>query len=214
MKYTTPEEVLTYLPNNIRQSSDKNQLITQVIRGYKSLKIPQDKNYQLVTLDTTTSHSTQLPLNLSNLINVWMIQDEKYIELKAKFIKSDLCKKCKQCDDCVLSYSLTESIITLPELNTTYCLLYNALYSTDLKIYDDEDIKNYLMYYVTYQEIFDRALSSDTSARLLGKVEQNMNATYMKARGTALLQNHKLEKLDLTPINLTIDEFSNRLFRN
>lgn len=214
MKYTTPEEILTYLPNNIRQNSDKNNLITQIVRGYKSLKLPQDKNYQLTTLDTLNSHNVQLPLNLSNLINIWRIDNDHYIELQAKFVNSDLCKKCKQCNDCIESYSLIDNVITLPKLNTTYCLLYNALYSTDLKIYDDEDIKQYLMYYVTYLEIFDRSLASDTSARLLREIEQNMNATYTKARGAAILQNHKLEKLNLTPINLTIDEFSNRLFTN
>ena len=46
MNYITPEEVLTHLPNEIRQGESKEELVTYVIRGYQQLDIPQDKDYQ------------------------------------------------------------------------------------------------------------------------------------------------------------------------
>ena len=49
MNYITPEEILTYLPKEVRESESKADLISYIIRGYRRLKLPQDKDYREIS---------------------------------------------------------------------------------------------------------------------------------------------------------------------
>jgi len=217
MNYITPEEVLTHLPNEIRQGESKEELVTYVIRGYQQLDIPQDKDYQQDVVQTTDSHKVTIPANYKYIHSVSLLDDcpECIAKLQTVYptnIRSNYCKDDNVCKDCVLRYSIDENILTLPLQYSTYAIYFTSLFSDELKVYNDPTVIAYLASYATYQVVFNRSLTNDISQNMLSYVESQMNFLYQKARGQAVMKSIKLsnQKLNINPTTLTIDEFSNR----
>lgn len=211
MMFTNAEEIITLLPKSIRESVPKADLISHIIVGYKQLQIPQDIKYEIKHIHPE-NHKYVIDENVTNLISVWMIEDDKYKQIFGNIIDSDLCRKCKQCKSCEDTYSINYNILTLPKKDTGYCLLVTTFESDNLLIFNDPIIKEYLKYWVLSQELLDRSISGDVNINIYGNINQSMNVLYTKASGNALLRNIKLQNYikDISNLNLTIDEFNYR----
>lgn len=215
MTYTKPEEILTYLPRSIRNSVNEAELISYIIRGYRSLKIPQDKDLRENNIYTETTNY-KIKDNIKQIHTVHYLHESEDVDRPYVFLpvfpsntNSELCGDVRMCKDCELTYSIKERTLRLPKPGT-YRIVYNQLFSDQLEIFNDEDVKQYLRYYAMHEVLLERVISSDPSAQAFPAVLQSMNALYSKARGAALLQSIKLDdhKLTLRPINLTQDELN------
>lgn len=222
INYTTPEEILTFLPKEIRQSESREDLISYIIRGYRRLKIPQDKDVRQQVLSTTTNTNIEIPDNYKQIISVQYIyptdcHTNNCYETKTIYydgLHSDLCGDKNKCTgNCQLTYSIRDRVLTLPHQGE-YLVTYNQLYSDNLLIFDDETLKEYLASWATYQVSYNRARTSDVQSNLLQFDFNIMNALYTKARGEAIMRTIQLAnyQLDNKQLNLNYDEFNNRYF--
>lgn len=219
MNYTTPNKVLTRLPKEIRESEDKDELISLIIIGYQELEIPQDKAY-VEDIITTTSHKYSIPDNYKSIVSINMVYTEEdvtyFTPVYAGNIEQNICSDNRRCRGCEYVYHIKDRVITLPVKEATYEIVYDQLYSDELKIYDDPIIIKYLVSYVNREITYNRARRSDVSQSLLQYDDMVMNSLYTKARGQVLLKAIRKTnyRLALKPINLTYDEFNNRYLSN
>jgi hypothetical protein len=218
MNYTTPEEVITFLPNEIRNTESKEDLVTHIIRGYQQLDIPQDKHYTEDLIQLTNSHKYIIPTTYKEIHSVHTLAKDcqdclaKTSVVYPTNIRSTYCADKNVCTDCTLRYSMDGNTIILPLQNTSYIITASLLYSDDLKIVNDPVIIQYLSAYATYQIIFNRSLSGDVSQNMLNYMSQEMNFLYTKARGQGIMKSIKFsqQKLNTNLHELSIDEFNNR----
>ena len=129
MNYTTPEEIITYLPKEIRESESKEELLSNIIRGYRRLKLPQSKRYKEDVITITTSNYS-IPNTYRAIISVELIFDnDGYYSSKQVYysgLQNDLCADINICNNCELSYSIIENILRLPQ-EGMYRIIYEVL---------------------------------------------------------------------------------------
>lgn len=217
MKYITPEKVITYLPNEIRNSNSKEDLVTFIIRGYQSLEIPQDQNNKDILVQLTDNHNYTIPTDVKYIHRVQVMNQqegcEECITLSPVYptnINSTYCKDVTLCTECELQYSIIGEQIKLPLLNHSYILTTTSLFSDELQIIEDPTIIEFLKYYAMHEVTLNRSLSNDVSIKLLDRIATQMNFLYTKARGLSILKSitKRSQRLERTTMN--IDEFNNR----
>jgi hypothetical protein len=219
MNYISPEEVLTFLPNETRNKESREDLITHIIRGYQQLEINQDKDYQRDIIQITDNSNYVIPDHYKHIHSIHLL-DKFCVECSYEYaivyptnIRSNYCKDKNVCtNNCKLKYSIENEILRLPRINSSYVILHSTLYSDNLKIFNDPVVIEYLKYYVIHEVLLNRSLSNDVSINLLDRVSQQMNALYAKARGQAIMKSIKFsnQKLNTNPHELSIDEFNYR----
>lgn len=220
MNMTTPQEIVTYLPKEIRESENKQDLISYIIRGYRALKLPQDKQLvdKIIQLDNTTNYS--IPDNIKNIQSIEYVHTTNDCEdcyqttpIYPSEVINDLCSDTKRCTTCGPQYSIVERTLRLPQPGT-YRIVYQQLFSDNLEIFDDEDLKNYLASYATFVVTYNRSRRGDASQNLLTFDQGIMNTLYTKARGAVIMRAIKLQdyRLNTQPIKLHYDEFNNRYY--
>ena len=212
MKYITPEEIITYLPRNIRQSENKADLVSHIIRAYKSLEIPQDQNYieDIIAVDNT---NIPIPEKYDKVIAINYVEGEHVYAVYPTSLQSAKCGDVRRCRECDLTYSIINETLRLPK-SGTYIIIYNQLFSEQLRIFNDPVLIDYLKWQTIYNILFERALSSDITAQLLTHAQSNAAMLYPKARGSVIMKAIRLKEhtLNLTQINMNIDEFNKRYY--
>lgn len=217
MKYITPEEVITYLPNEIRNNNSKEDLVTFIIRGYQSLEIPQDNDYKNILIQLDSNHNHVIPTDVKHIHRVQLINSTEncdtcttLIPVYPTNITSTYCKDITVCADCDLKYSLTGDTIKLPLLDRSYLVTTTSLYSDNLQIIEDKTVIEFLKYYAMYEVTLNRSLSGDTTINLLDRIAQQMNFLYTKARGLSIMKKITKRSQQLERTTMNIDEFNNR----
>jgi hypothetical protein len=218
MKYTTPGLVMSYLPNEIRNNTAKEDLVTYIIRGYQSLEIYQDNNYKNILIQLENNHNAIIPKDVQHVHRVQLLDIKEgcdtctsLIPIYPTNITSTYCKDINVCsNNCDLNYSITGEQIKLPVLNSSYLITTTSLYSNELQILDDPTIIEFLKYYAMHEVVLNRSLTNDVSINLLDRISQQMNFLYTKARGMSILKSITKRSQQLERTNYGIDEFNNR----
>ena len=209
---------MSYLPNEIKNNSAKEDLVTYIIRGYQSLEIFQDNNYKNILIQLGDNHNAVIPTDVKYVHKVQLLNTTEgcdtctsLIPVYPTNITSTYCKDINVCNaNCDFNYSITEEQIKLPVLHSSYMITTSSLYSDELQILSDPTIIEFLKYYAMHEVMLNRVLTGDTSAQLFDRIAQQMNFLYTKARGMSILKSITKRSQQLERTTYGIDEFNNR----
>jgi hypothetical protein len=157
--YITPEEILTRLPRKIRQDEQRDDLIDYIINAYKDLEIPQDQDWRIETITLGEGKTSwKIPSRLRTIKSVWFQDGDYMIPVYYQGTYSPYCKTCQVCNSCDYVFSIEQNIVRFPFENTTYCIIYNQLYSDECLIVNNRHVINYIIAHVQHKLSYERAL--------------------------------------------------------